>query len=241
MASTPAPQMNLRTPRAARDRSGHVSSGSEDGSLTAGPTQSKNLPPNGAPPAQHSPVSSNAPAPTTTLARMRRRASHDTNAVTQHAQTRMLKQLDAQGRLRTFVDHGSQFRDDLMKAMPGLSARLVKFLEAEPTYVYNNQGTPKLVMPDDAALTDQQISILTKVLDKFLPKQKPMDLDGQQKSTTRKVSIHVHTVGDTPDYKNIPGGADGIANAGAAKPITTITFGAPGAEPVVTEETDDGA
>lgn len=190
--------------------------------------------------APHSPVSSNAPAPSKTLARVKRRADQHIQRISGQAQMQMLKQLEAQGRLPTFVDHGSKFRDKLMESMPDLADRLVAFLKAEPTYVYNNQGTPKLVVPDDAALTDQQIAIMSKVLDKFLPKQKPMDLKGEQKPATRKVSIHVHTVGDTPDYKTLPGGSDGIADVGSAKPITTITFDKPGAEPVITEEPDDG-
>lgn len=182
-------------------------------------------------------ISSDAPAPKKTLARTARRAHHTAATLSDHAQTQLLKQLHASGRLQTFVDHGSRFRDTVFAKLPDLAARLVKFLEASPTYHYTTAGQPILILPDDVALTKDQLKMLQSVLDKFVPQQKPMDLDGKQVQQVRKVSIHVNTVGQAPDYATLPGGSDGIANQGAAKPITTITFDKPGAPPRVEKET----
>lgn len=195
----------------------------------------------GDPSRPNSPVTSNAAPPDRqgSLARIARRTRETVQDVGEHAQQQLLKQLAASGHLRpTFVDHGSQFRDKVMEAMPGLAQRLIDFLGAAPTYSFNNAGNPVLVVPEEFALTEPQIRLLQSVLDKFVPQQKPMDLSGDQKTQggTRKVSIHVATVGNAPEYSKLPGGSDGIAGAGEAKQITTITFDKAGSEPIITQE-----
>ena len=231
----------LRVPHA-RDRSGNGHTSTTHTTPVPGPQQHFPYPQH---PAHYAaspgPVASNAPAPQKTLARVARRSRKHLEDVTDHAQSQLLKQLHASGRLQTFVDHGSKFRDEVFAKLPELSKKLIDFLTATPTYHFTASGVPKLVLPDGVAMTAEQLRLLQSVLDKFVPQQKPMDLDGKQTQPVRKVSIHVATVGQAPDYEKLPGGSDGIANQGAAKPVTTITFDKPGASPRVSKDTDGPA
>lgn len=202
------------TPRPARDRS---SQGHKETAATRAQR-----------PLEHSPVSSNLAPEPKLLARVRRRAAKPDAAAYQRQ--KIFKQLEASGQLPSFVDRGAAFRDAILAEAEKLSDKLVKFLLTEPEVVLTPQGV-KLVMPEGARMTDAQVRVLERLLDKFVPQQKPMDLQGKQDTGPRKVSIFVNTVGHKPDYEKLPGGTDGLS-VGAAQPTSILKFDAP-AQPVI--------
>ena len=83
------------------------------------------------------------------------------------------------------------------------------------------------MLPENVALTDGQLQLFKLILQKGLPNQAPVNMQGDQNQFANgKVNITINQTGATPDLENITSPVDGIRR-GQAEKVNTISFNRP--------------
>lgn len=155
---------------------------------------------------------------------------------------RNAEDLDTEGRLPAFMGNLAMFRDTVFAALPDVAQTLVRFMQARP-YTYTPErvdvhgnvsyGAAQQLLPDDVALTPEQVRIMHLLLTKATPGQMDVDTVGKPKSpiADNQVHITINQVGHTPNYHDLPGQVVGIggraAHPGASIQMAEVVFSSP--------------
>ena len=127
----------------------------------------------------------------------------------------------------TFLGSQRQFIDRIYQHLPEVADKLINFMAASPERVYGSNGTVQLMLPENVALTDGQLQLFKLILQKGLPNQAPVNMQGDQNQFANgKVNITINQTGPTPDLENITSPIDGIRR-GQAEKVNTISFNRP--------------
>jgi hypothetical protein len=83
------------------------------------------------------------------------------------------------------------------------------------------------MVPEDRALTDGQLQLFKMVLQKGLPNQAPISMQGKQNPMeSGKVNITINQTGPSVDFDNLSAPVDGIIQ-GRAEKVNTLSFKRP--------------
>jgi hypothetical protein len=93
--------------------------------------------------------------------------------------------------------------------------------------VYGSNGTVQLMLPEDVAMTDGQLQLFKLILQKGLPNQAPVNMQGEQNQLgSGQVAITINQTGPSVDLEGITSSVDGIRR-GQAEKVNTISFNRP--------------
>ncbi len=127
----------------------------------------------------------------------------------------------------SFLGNQRQFIDTLYKELPALADRLVSYMSAVPERHVSANGTMQLMIPEKAALTDGQLQLFKMILQKGLPNQQPVNMNGDQsQKTDGKVHITINQSGPEIDFDQSGEVIQGVQQ-GRAKQVGTLTFKKP--------------
>lgn len=127
----------------------------------------------------------------------------------------------------SFLGNQRQFVDRLYNHLPDLAERLVSFLQATPERITSSNGTTQLLVPPDVALTDGQLQMYKLILQKGLPNQQPVNINGDQTQRNEgKVHITINQSGPDIDFAESGKVIDGVQQ-GQASQIGTLRFKKP--------------
>ena len=100
-------------------------------------------------------------------------------------------------------------------------------MTAQPERVYGSNGTVQLMVPEDRALTDGQLQLFKMVLQKGLPNQAPVSMQGKQNPMdSGKVNITINQTGPSVDFDTLSAPVDGVIQ-GRAERVNTLSFKRP--------------
>jgi hypothetical protein len=100
----------------------------------------------------------------------------------------------------------AHFRQQLQRALPALVSDVTKFLTTRPTTMATPGGSLMQMLPDNVAMTKDQVKLATTIIAKMLPSYVPENFDGtkvDQMPSVVKVSIN--QVGPDVDLAKAPG------------------------------------
>jgi hypothetical protein len=127
----------------------------------------------------------------------------------------------------SFLGNQRQFIDKLYTKLPSLADRLVTYLEAVPERVISSNGTVQMLVPEGAALTDGQLQLYKMILQKGLPNQQPVNMNGDQtQRADGKVHITINQSGPEIDFEQTGEVIQGV-HTGQAKQVGTLSFKKP--------------
>ena len=127
----------------------------------------------------------------------------------------------------SFLGNQRQFIDRIYQYLPDMVDKLVGYMSAQPERVYGNNGTVQLMVPEDRALTDGQLQLFKMVLQKGLPNQAPISMQGKQNPMeTGKVNITINQTGPSVDFDTLTAPIDGVIQ-GRAEKVNTLSFKRP--------------
>ena len=134
---------------------------------------------------------------------------------------------DTVGKHPSFLGNQRQFVDRLYKELPDLADKLLSYLQATPERIISNNGTAQLMVPADVALTEGQLQMYKMILQKALPNQQPINVNGDQSQRTDgKVHITINQSGPDIDFETTGEVIEGVQTGQASK-IGTLTFKKP--------------
>ena len=127
----------------------------------------------------------------------------------------------------SFLGNQRQFIDRIYQCLPDMADKLVGFMTAQPERVYGSNGTVQLMVPEDRALTDGQLQLFKMVLQKGLPNQAPVSIQGKQNPMdSSKVNITINQTGPSVDFDTLSAPVDGVIQ-GRAERVNTLSFKRP--------------
>lgn len=149
------------------------------------------------------------------------------NAVKLEHELAKIEQEDMMLQHPSFLGNQRQFIDRIYQYLPDMADKLVSYMTAKPERVYGNNGTVQLMVPEDRALTDGQLQLFKMVLQKGLPNQAPISMQGKQNPMeSGKVNITINQTGPSVDFDNLSAPVDGIIQ-GRAEKVNTLSFKRP--------------
>lgn len=149
------------------------------------------------------------------------------NAVKLEHELAKVEQEDMMLQHPSFLGNQRQFIDRIYQYLPDMADKLVSYMTAKPERVYGNNGTVQLMVPEDRALTDGQLQLFKMVLQKGLPNQAPISMQGKQNPMeSGKVNITINQTGPSVDFDNLSAPVDGIIQ-GKAEKVHTLSFKRP--------------
>jgi hypothetical protein len=149
------------------------------------------------------------------------------NAVKLEHELAKVEQEDMMLQHPSFLGNQRQFIDRIYQYLPDMADKLVSYMTAKPERVYGNNGTVQLMVPEDRALTDGQLQLFKMVLQKGLPNQAPISMQGKQNPMeSGKVNITINQTGPSVDFDNLSAPVDGIIQ-GRAEKVNTLSFKRP--------------
>ena len=127
----------------------------------------------------------------------------------------------------SFLGNQRQFIDTLYTELPALASRLVDYLHARPERITSSNGTVQLLVPEKEALTDGQLQMYKLILQKGLPTQQPVSMNGDQaERADGKVHITINQSGPEIDFEQTGEVIQGV-KSGKATQVGTLTFKRP--------------
>ena len=127
----------------------------------------------------------------------------------------------------SFLGNQRQFIDRIYQYLPDMADKLVSYMTAQPERVYGNNGTVQLMVPEDRALTDGQLQLFKMVLQKGLPNQAPVSMQGKQNPMeSGKVNITINQTGPSVDFDTLSAPVYGVIQ-GRAEKVNTLSFKRP--------------
>lgn len=152
---------------------------------------------------------------------------HLRNAVELEQELSLIEKEDMMLQHPSFLGNQRQFIDRIYQHLPQVAEKLIQFMTANPERVYGSNGTVQLMLPEDVAMTDGQLQLFKLILQKGLPNQAPVNMQGEQNHLgTGKVAITINQTGPSVDLEGITSSVDGIRR-GQAEKVNTISFNRP--------------
>jgi hypothetical protein len=152
---------------------------------------------------------------------------HLRNAVELEQELSLIEKEDMMLQHPSFLGNQRQFIDRIYQHLPQVAEKLIQFMTANPERVYGSNGTVQLMLPEDVAMTDGQLQLFKLILQKGLPNQAPVNMQGEQNQLgSGQVAITINQTGPSVDLEGITSSVDGIRR-GQAEKVNTISFNRP--------------